>query len=296
MAYTINPHLAKVRMEGIRLYKQQEWSTRMVARHLGVNQSTIVRWLNKAPKDGWCPIPSESSRPKTSPRQIDKAIENRIVELRLRRGRCSEVLQAELAREGVIVSLSTVKRVLKRRYLIKERSPWKKYHLSGERPVAEKPGILVQMDNIHIMKTKLERMYITTLIDVCSRWAYAKASGRINASRSIEVAQIAASLAPFPFSCIQTDHGSEFSTHFTCGLKAKGIRHRHSRVRQPNDNAHIERFNRTIQDDLRTEIKKYKHHPTILNKHINLWLEYYNNERLHLGLGLRTPSEVMRRS
>ncbi|PJE76314.1 hypothetical protein COV04_00360 [Candidatus Uhrbacteria bacterium CG10_big_fil_rev_8_21_14_0_10_48_11] len=270
MAYTINTHIAKVSMEGIKLYRQQEWGTRMVAKPLGVNQSTVVRWLAKAPQYGWCHIPSESSRPKISPRRMDKAIEDRIVELRPKRGRCSEVLQAELAREGTIVSLSTVQRVLKRRYLIKERSPWKKYHLSGDRPVAEKPEILVQMDNIHIMKTRIERMYVTTLIDVCSRGADAKASTRINTRRSIEVAQTAESLAPFPFSCIQTDHGSEFSTHFTCRLKAKGIRHRHSRIRQPNDNAHVERFNRTIQDDLRTEIKRYKHHPPTLNKHIKL--------------------------
>jgi transposase InsO family protein len=40
-----------------------------------------------------------------------------------------------------------------------------------------------------------------------------------------------------------------FSTRFTHLLKRKNMSHGHSRVRQANDNAHVERFNRTPQDE-----------------------------------------------
>ncbi|MGH7926701.1 MAG: integrase core domain-containing protein, partial [Candidatus Binatia bacterium] len=52
--------------------------------------------------------------------------------------------------------------------------------------------------------------------------------------------------SPFPFVLLQSDHGSEFSQKFTLEV---GVTHRHTRVRTPNDNAHLERFNRTIQEE-----------------------------------------------
>jgi transposase len=48
---------------------------------------------------------------------------------------------------------------------------------------------------------------------------------------------------------VQTDNGAEFQIWFRDQLKAKGVTLRHSRVRQSNDNAHVERFNRTLQDE-----------------------------------------------
>lgn len=293
MAYTKNPHIPKVRKEAIRLLRQEQWSTRQVARHLGVSQSVIVKWHKKAPKTGWCEIETKSSRPHSHPRVISQVVEDEMVRIRLLRNECAEVVHTKLSRQGHKVSLSTVKRVLERRGLIKKRSKWKKYHKSGERPVVDHPGNLIEIDNIHIMQTKQTRMYITTVIDVFSRWAYAKAVQRINCRSSLGTTNTAMARASFLFQCIQTDHGSEFSTNFTNRLKAKGIRHRHSRVRQPNDNAHVERFNRTIQECLTTEIRQFRHNPDKLQHHINDWLKYYNTERPHMGLDMKTPQEVL---
>ena len=88
---------------------------------------------------------------------------------------------------------------------------------------------------------------------------------------------------------IQSDNGSEFSTWFTIQLGVMKISHRHSRVRQSNDNAHIERFNRTIQEECLDQIA-----PTILSlrKAIPPYLKYYNTERLHMGINFKTPAEM----
>jgi len=188
-----------------------------------------------------------------------------------------------------------VKRILKRQKLLKERSPWARYHLSGERPKALAAGLLVETDSIHLM-IKTSRTYIFTLIDCYSRWAWAQATKRCNCLRALHFIRQAQIQAPFPFACIQSDHGSEFSYHFTEHLKVRGIKHRHIRVRQPNDNAHIERFNRTIQDELKGDIRLYKSNLPILNESIKEYLKYYNEERLHLGLKLKTPIQVLRRS
>lgn len=297
MPYTTNPHIGKVRAKAVRLIKEDGWSRRAVARHLGVSHSTVVRWMQKAPKDftSIYDIPTESSRPKTSPNRIDRAIEDRIVEIRLERGRCAQVIHAQLKREDITVSLSTVKRVLDRRGLIKKRSPWKKTFQSGERPKALHPGQLVQMDTVHIMQNKRKRMYIFTMIDVHSRWAYAKASQDLSALRALRMVYQAQQNAQFPFQCVQSDHGPEFGKRFSDRMEKLGIRHRHSRVRKPNDNAHVERFNRTIQEEMYQEIIQYKSKLNTLNRRISTYLEYYNTERLHLGIDCRTPMEVVRR-
>jgi hypothetical protein len=62
--------------------------------------------------------------------------------------------------------------------------------------------------------------------------------------------------------------------------------HRHSRVRTPNDNAHLERFSRTIQDEC---IAKLPRSFRVWQKEIPEYLYWYNERRPHLGLGLKTP-------
>ncbi|HTU44241.1 MAG TPA: transposase [Bryobacteraceae bacterium] len=71
----------------------------------------------------------------------------------------------------------------------------------------------------------------------------------------------------------------------------RGLSHRHSRIRTPNDNAHIERFNRTIQDECINRIPKdFK----LWQKEIPEYLRYYNTERPHMGLGMKTPEEIIK--
>lgn len=279
----------------VTLVRRDGRGVRATARYLGVEPSTVSRWLKRAPASGLVyEIPTRSSRPKVSPRAIDPRIVERIISLRLARRRCAMALHGQLNREGYLISLSTVKRVLQRQGLIKRRSPWKKYHLSGERPIPKAPGLLVEMDSIHLWIARCSRTYIITMIDVWSRWAYARASQRLSVHSAISAARAGLDKAPFAVSCFQTDHGSEFSGSFTKMALAKGIRHRQIRIRQPNDNAHIERFNRTIQDDLGVEFKKYRTNVPKLNLVLTDYLHYYNAERLHLGLNLQTPLEVLR--
>lgn len=298
MPYTSNPNQPKVRAHAVRLVLKQGWSMRQVARYLGVAPSTVSRWMEEVSSNvgNIHVLETKSSRPKTNPRAIAPELVSRILELRdTHRKHGPEVIHELLKREGAHVSFSTVYRTLKRHRRIAERSPWKKWHRSGERPRAEAPGILVQMDSIHLLHNHnlRDKTYIVTLVDVWSRWAFARASQRLTAPLAAQTAERAWQRAPFAFSCIQSDHGPEFTSAFTRMVEAQGIRHRHSRVRQPNDNAHVERFNRTIQEEMKTEIRKYKTNIPWLNRSISEYLEYYNTQRLHAGLGHQTPREVL---
>ena len=146
---------------------------------------------------------------------------------------------------------------------------------------------------MHIMLADRSRIYVYTLIDLFSRFAYAEVMEKISSQRSISFIARAKKKTPFSFKMIQTDHGPEFSTWFTHGMWSMNILHRHSRVRQSNDNAHIERFNRTIQEEcLDRTAHTIKHFKVALRK----YLPYYNTERLHMGINYQTPLEVLRRS
>lgn len=287
MPYTTNPNLPQVRMKAVMLLRQG-WSSRKVARHLGFSQSAIVKWSKRAPDDGRMVIPTKSSRPKNHPGAIDWKIKRKIIDLRIKtNGRCSEVIHQMLLNENIKVSLNTVKRTLRRNQLIKPRSPWKKYHLSGERPEALKPGDLIQVDTIHLWPSRVEKIYVYTLIDVYSRWVYVYATKRISGGETLKFVKQAMRKANFNFNCIQSDHGPEFSKYFTHMIK---MRHRHIRVRKPNDNAHLERFNRTIQHELLNQLPK---NVKVINRHLKKYLRYYNQERLHLGINLQTPWQIL---
>src|SRR3989338_5181515 len=91
-------------------------STVAVARHFGYSQSVIVKWIKRAQllPQNVRTIPTRSSRPHHHPRELAQEIVSRILALRAERNQCAEILHWRLTQEGHSVSLSSVKRVLKR--------------------------------------------------------------------------------------------------------------------------------------------------------------------------------------
>ena len=244
-------------------------------------------WRKRATIVGLHPIPTRSSRPKHSPRALDQKLVTAIIDKRISINRSAEVVQKSLQEDGVVVSLMSVKRTLDRAHLTRKRSPWKRYHAPTPRPFAEAPGALVQADTVHLAIQGKTALYVFTCIDVYSRWAYARVYTRANcrtASQFIKQAQVA---APFLFRCIQTDNGSEFSTHFTERIQ---IRHRHTRVRQSNDNAHIERFNRTLREECMDALPV---NLRVINQHLPYYLKHYVETRHHFGINLMKPAQLL---
>lgn len=289
MSYSNNPNLPRVRMEAVKLVRSG-WSIRKVARYTGFHHTAIMRWTKRAPSDLRCRIiPTRSSRPHHHPRELPYPLIRTILDYREQYRCCAQLLQFRLKQDGIVVSLSSLKRTLKRNHRTRF-SKWKKWHTYPPRPLPERPGILVEADTIHVGASG-DQLYIYTLLDVCSRWAYAVPSERVTTHRSLRFVERAMVEAPFSFRTLQTDHGSEFSKWFTKRLGERSIAHRHSRIRTPNDNAHLERFNRTIQDEC---IRRIPKNIIIWRKEIPEYLYYYNKERPHMGLEMKTPLEVVR--
>jgi transposase InsO family protein len=250
----------------------------------------VARWCQRAPKGFVRHIETRSSAPKTSPASLPKETVGRIIHARIKSKRCAEVVYEMLKAEDVEVSLSSVKRKLATYGLLKKRSPWKKLRSYPPRPEAKSPGNLVQIDTIHFVDKYGNRIYVYTALDVYSRYGFAVLSQRIGAKQSISFLKKASGYFPFDIQNIQTDNGPEFGLHFTDFVTRRKMTHRHIHPRSPNENGHLERFNRTIQE----EIGRFGW-CIFIPEHIEAYLTHYNTERMHMGIDFKTPWQMIQK-
>lgn len=96
---------------------------------------------------------------------------------------------------------------------------------------------------------------------------------------------------PHRFNVVQTDNGQEFGNEFETKLQAEKIQQRRIRLSKKNDNAYIERFNRTVQDECLGRWPEQNETQEKITKYIN----FYNTNRLHSGLQYQTPYSVLQR-
>lgn len=315
MAYYRGKDVEKSRGNAMQEVILEKRSIAQVARRFGKNRSTIYRWIKKwrmqqnvlLENPGrpsrtlgrvfrwqsvkWN-IPTLSSAPKTHPNALNADIISAILRIRQHRYECAEIIHYKLAKEGINISLSSIKRVIKRNELWRKK---RRYRWNEKRPLPTAPGELIQTDTVHYVNPlNHSKMYIYTVIDLYTRMAYAKISPNLSEKGAAETIFEAQKFMSFPFKMVQSDNGAEFQNHFQGRLNSKGIKTRHSRVRHPNDDAHIERFNRTLRKEC---IGQYNPNKSInfIDHKLNRFIRYYNYDRIHLGIGLKTPYEVLHR-
>ncbi len=155
------------------------------------------------------------------------------------------------------------------------------------------PGNCVALDTIERHRDGLRR-YLITLTDTHSRFAFALASTRRNSLVADATLKLAQTLFPLPCTVVLTDNGGEFAKHFADRVREAGIAHWHTYPRTPKMNAHVERFNRTIQEEfvdfhedlLLTDIMAF-------NDKLFEYLTWYNLYRPHHALQLQSPMQVI---
>lgn len=296
MAYTSNPYVGKTRMRARNDVVWGRLTVSQAALRYGVHRTTVWRWIQKAKRlglNGNCHIETLSSGSPNQPNRLPRKTVKRVIKLRLQTGRCALVLHHLLNKQGIQVSLSSVKRILKRHKLTRKKKRKIKDGTRFRRPDVTQPGSLVQVDTIHYVNSDYSRSYIYVLVDLYTRMAYAKFTPIISPTTSIEVMNQAQKQFPFKFDVVQTDNGQEFGQRFLHQLKRKQIKLRHSRVRKPNDNAHVERLNRTIQEEC---FKGMNPTPTTANKKLKAYIDFYNYHRPHLGIQCKTPIQMLHSS
>jgi putative transposase len=152
----------------------------------------------------------------------------------------------------------------------------------------KRPGDLVQMDTVHMFVDGLKR-YLFTAIDLRSRFAFAYAYSSNSSLSGSDFLEKLTTVAPFPVSRIQTDNGSEFQKHFAQACHKKGLVHFFNYPKHPQSNGHLERFNRTIQEQFAYWHTDELDNLPVFNRPLMEYLLWYNIEKPHRALGKTPP-------
>jgi len=150
------------------------------------------------------------------------------------------------------------------------------------------PGDLVEIDTVDIFVDGLKR-YLITAIDLPTRFAFAYIYKTSSSACAQDFLGKLREVAPFTISRVQTDNGHEFLKHFITACDKHHLVHYFNYPRHPQSNAHLERFNRTIQEQFAYWNTDLLDDPNIFNRNLMTYLIWYNTEKVHRGIGKIPP-------
>lgn len=157
---------------------------------------------------------------------------------------------------------------------------------------AEHPGHCVALDTVERFIHGCRR-YVITFEDIYSRFGFAWSTTSHASKAAEEFFRFCQMVFPVPFDNVLTDNGSEWKKHFAERLMELHLTHYHTYPKTPKMNAHVERFNRTIQEEC---VDLHAHEllqPETFNVILMDWLVWYNTERPHYGINLLSPLQFL---
>jgi len=143
-------------------------------------------------------------------------------------------------------------------------------------------GHLVALDTIERFVFGIRR-YIITFEDIHTRFAFAWGTSSHASLAAKEFFGLCLKVFPYPITFVLTDNGSEFKKHFDIELRRLHLVHYHTYPKTPKMNAHMERFNRTVQEEF------VDYHANLLldteafNRKLMDYLAFYNTQRVHFA-------------
>lgn len=240
--------------------------------------------------------------PRYKTRRTDAEIENLVLEERQKgcnKYEINQILQGKLQEK--VPSTGTIYNICKRFGMNKLTVPMQE---EKRRIIKEKAGELAHIDCHHLSKDMIigdkNRYYLVCVIDSCTRIAWAEVVDDLTALTvmfaTLHCINFIARDYNIKFAEVLTDNGSEFGCKtsqkkhhhpFERLLMEMGIKHRYTQPYRPQTNGKVERFWRTLNEDLITGT----HFDTIDHFKTELfdYLVYYNKLRPHQSLLGKTP-------
>lgn len=274
-------------------HERSGWPLRRILRHLEIPSATYYRW----PTSG-----GQSGPPRSSAGSLYEVLPSErkaIVDYALAH---PEVRHRELAWKMVDddvcgVSASTVYRVLGEADLVYRWKP-KRSKGAGRPDRPTRPNERWETD-LRYVKVEERNYYLLSFLDVYSRYVVHHELLRWMDGRSVATAAAAAvaTLPPVgPRPIIQSDHGPCFiAREFAGTLAENGVGHSLIRPHTPTDNAHVERYHRTIgaKIDERIEAEAIADQDRARTV-IGTLIQDYNERRLHSSLKYLRPVDYYR--
>ena len=260
-----------------------------------VPTSTIYRWRKQVKEsNGHLQVLNNKSRAPhtTRKRIIPVGLQNEIIRLRTQHPRMGKTQIYHTIKHKIKTSESTVGRVLKdmkERNLLPLRGekPYKKKNPVTKARREEKIGLEADTVVRHVNGIK---WYFVTAIDLTTRrtWVYVT-----HKHSSMQASNVMKNI-DIKISCVQTDNGTEFLKNFHEYCNVHNIQHYFIYPNTPKMNAHIERFNRTLEEEFiiwNRQLMTDRDNLEKVNKKLQEYVAYYNTVRPHTSLGFISPME-----
>jgi transposase InsO family protein len=201
--------------------------------------------------------------------------------------------------KGYIINKKRVYRIMKENRLLlnkRIRGSRKREFVKERRMRAERPFEKLQMDIKYVyVRGERRNVYLLSLMDIFSR----KVLGyRVSGSMRKEVVinlvdEVILNTAVPREVTIRTDNGSQFIAHkLRDYLKGIEIRQEFIHVSSPRENGYIESLHSILEEEVikKFEFQRLDHLRDILEK----YFQFYNEERIHSGIGYRSPERFLR--
>jgi len=201
--------------------------------------------------------------------------------------------------KGYIINKKRVYRIMKENRLLlnkRIRGSRKREFVKERRMRAERPFEKLQMDIKYVyVRGERRNVYLLSLMDIFSR----KVLGyRVSGSMRKEVVinlvdEVILNTAVPREVTIRTDNGSQFIAHkLRDYLKGIEIRQEFIHVSSPRENGYIESLHSILEEEVikKFEFQSLDHLRDILEK----YFRFYNEERIHSGIGYRSPERFLR--
>jgi transposase InsO family protein len=275
-----------------------------VAVRFGVTRQTVHRWLRRYAADGIAGLVDGSARPLSCPHQMPLEVEARIVELRRLSpgwGPRTILFRLEAERVSPLPGRSSIYRCLVRHGLIEPEARRRK-KADYKRWERSRAMELWQMDVVGgVQLVDGWRASIVSGVDDHSRFVVsARVVERATARPVCDALAHAMRTFGVPRE-ILTDNGKVFTGRFGPGTgevlfdricRENGIKHLLTAPRSPTTTGKVERWHKT----LRREFLNGKVFESIADaqEQLDRWVNGYNHERRHQGIGDVVPWERFR--
>ena len=274
------------------------------AQHFSIVPKTFYKWFKRFDGGKVKLLEEQSKRPKNVRKwQVTPQEECHIMKLRKKHMRWGKHKIKKLYKDeyGTEISTWKVERVIRAHSLypdqIKAEKHRNKLKNTAKRNKIQKLDVkdehwfLIHLDTIVIYWGSIKR-YILTACDHHGKVAYARMYTTRSSRSAKDFLYRLHYLIDADILNIQTDNGSEFFAEFEQALEQLKINHWFSRPRTPEDNAVVEKFNQTLQQEW---LNDGHFTPVVRDFNIDLteWLVEYNFLRPHQALDYMNPYEYL---